>query len=189
MKEYRIEGVPYISQYTHSEKERASRACGIACLAMALAYFTGREHTVSDLYAEGEDISGYIPGTGWKHASLSVLAHNYGILSYAEEFRSLDAKTGRTETYAETMSRAHHNKILHNIKNKVLTIVSIHRTDDTNSHLILLTGVDTDGTGTPISWYVHDPESKDNAPRAYEKRAHGDFINSLRPFIVVFYSG
>lgn len=116
----------FCSQYRDiNDKHWKSRACSISCLWMGLKSLR-EDFSLSpdELLEQGLYINAFVDPGFWKHDKLAVLAHNYGVPAYAEEFKS--APFGVETVYAEEILNYGVEKIFNFLKNKKgVIIVSI----------------------------------------------------------------
>lgn len=149
--------LPYFSQHADvTDPEWRSRACGIACLAMIIEYYkkTGFK-TLDSLIEHGVSIDAFTT-QGWSHPRLVIMAHNYGVLGYMEEFRS-----GKPEYHEEFFGKGI-EKIVNHLKNGHPVIISTYRnwTEEGKFHMVVLTGYLADDNGI-IGFYYSDPDAAD----------------------------
>jgi uncharacterized protein YvpB len=164
MPEKKIIKTPHISQILDiTKKEWNSSACGIASLAMVLEFHLGKENTpsVDRLLEEGLFLGGFKKDIGWIHNSLVLLAHNHGLHSYHQEFRShfidLEKKVGEISSFEEKLVSDGLNKIKNEILKDNPVIVSVRSLFGKNkdSHIIVITGIEIDGDEI-LGFYYND---------------------------------
>lgn len=173
--------VTYYSQFDNVLREEwKARACSIVCLKMALDFFSPDVIDIDSLIDEGVLLKGWTPH-GWTHDSLSLIAHNHGLASYREEFRSMhaDPRTGTfsISPYTEKFIEYGIKKISDAIENGGLVIVSTYRNwnPQESFHTVLLIGLEKGEDGRISGFYYHDPDT------ALEKR-EGIFVQ-LKDFL------
>lgn len=157
--------VPYYSQFADvTRQEWKSKACTVTCLKMAIEYATGKETTSVDTFIDVGVIIGAHTGHGWDHSGIAILAHNYGVPAYKEEFRSVKVNTETKEfsksQYEEGMCEYGISKIVKVLDEGGLAIVSVLRglKPDGGFHSILITGYEK--SGEDISFIFHDPDTE-----------------------------
>lgn len=158
--------VPYCSQHEHvTEPHWKSRACGVACVKMALDFLRPDQHiTVDDLIDEAVVMNGYTK-QGWSHDALLHLLRNRGLHAYREEYRSmlLNPQTRRMvpSAYEAKLVRNGISKIANVLVKGKPVIVSVEGGFGTNvgTHLIVLTGFAEDGAGLE-GFFYNDPDSR-----------------------------
>jgi len=104
---------------------------------------------------------------GIPHDVVVLMAHNYGALSYREEFKSMAvSETGKViqSQYAGLMFEQGIKKICAMLETGSLPIVSVEPglSTGTSFHTILLVGFEVQD-GTLTGFYYHDPDSKEVA--------------------------
>lgn len=158
------QNVLFYSQYDDvSRDEWKDRSCSVTCLAMALRFFGAPISTIDSLIDEGLTIGARDPQNGWIHGKLAILAHNYGIPAYAEEFRSATVVNGVVQSenaFASSMNEYGLEKIVRILSLGGLVIASVPRNLDIKStfHSILLIGYE-EKDGEYIGFYYHDPDT------------------------------
>lgn len=116
----------YCSQYRDIEdKIWKDRACSLCALWMALKSLKSDFNlSPNELLKKGLYINAFVDPGYWRHDRLTVLSHNYGLPSYAEEFKS--APFGKETKYAEEILNHGINKIFNFLKNgEGMIIVSV----------------------------------------------------------------
>lgn len=116
----------FCSQYRDIEdKVWKDKACSLCCMWMALKSL--REDfalSPDELLKQGLYINAFVDPGFWRHDRLTVLAHNYGFPSYAEEFKSMPF--GEETEYAIHILNYGVEKIFNFLKNKEgMVIVSV----------------------------------------------------------------
>ena len=160
--------VPYKSQYSSIEnKVWRERSCTVVSLSMALDFFLDKSPDVNLLLEEALNMNAYnvLSGGYWIHQKMVFLAHNYGILSYAEEFRS--RPTGIPSLAEEKMREKALVKFVKCLDSKALIIFSMPKnwTEEKKYHSALLVGYEKEGESI-IGFYYNDPAS--NSPKEGE---------------------
>lgn len=167
--------VPFYSQYDDVERsEWKSKSCTITCLKMALdALCSNRAPSIDHLIDEGVLIGGRNEH-GWIHGKVAIIAHNYGVPAYAEEFRSITVQSnGKSEIspYEESITSYGIHKLHSLVRARVFPIVSVPRNMEQSGsfHSILLIGYEEVG-GTLTGFYYHDPDTE-------KERREGEFVS------------
>ncbi|MES2952998.1 MAG: C39 family peptidase [Patescibacteria group bacterium] len=147
--------VPFYSHLDASDPIWQDRARSVACLAMLIEYY--RPHGIKSLdglILEGVAIDAFT-SAGWSHPRLVVLAHNYGIRGYMEEFRS------KNEQYHEAFFDKGVEKIADHLDHGHPVMASTYRnwTDEQHFNLVVLTGYLKDDSGI-LGFYYNDPDAK-----------------------------
>lgn len=190
--------VPYYSQFNDVQNpEWQDKACSVACLKMALDFL--QPHRVPDLnalmseaFTHGTSMleHGLVTETAAKHGIphdvIVLMAHNYGVTAYREEFKSLTAKDGAMieSEYAPAMLEKGLQKITAMLETGSLVIASIlpGLSSGSSNHTILLIGFE-DNAGTLTGFYYHDPDSKTEA-RNSEFISLEDFLKYWRKLAI-----
>lgn len=151
--------VPYYSQ--HRDVEDAiwrPRACGMTCLKMVLDYYAPKLDievpSLDDLIEEGISIEGY-SAHGWIHDKLVLIAHNYGMPAYREEFRTI------IPTRQKALATRGLRKILDFLHEGKPVIVSVEGNfeDGGDFHQVVLVGFEKEGSVDTIIY--HEPAAQD----------------------------
>lgn len=129
-----------------TNEEWKSKGCSISSLWMAFKILKDDfDLSVDTLLEEGISINGFKNGF-WNHQSIAILAHNHGLASYTEEFKS--SPFGVNTEYAENINQYGVNKIFDFLKdnqenNLGVVIVSVPKNFDhiDKPHSILLHNV------------------------------------------------
>jgi len=155
MLDKKILDVPHLSQILDVTDEYwKRRACPIVALSMILKYYLGDKDSFNPnkLIEEGLSINAYSQDVGWKHENLVLLARNYGLHGYSQEFRSLDLET------QDRLVREGLDKVTNTIVSGNPVIVSVKEffSDNKATHTILLTGVEKE-SGKLLGFYYRDP--------------------------------
>jgi hypothetical protein len=152
-----IINVPHLSQILDvKDSDWHNRACGVVSLAMVMKYFLNLDApTTDELIKEGLSIGAYNEKVGWIHGRLVLLAHNYSLYAYQEEFKSSHLE------FEEGLCRGALEKFKNSILNNNPIIVSVEPNFRNNkvSHLIVLIGVEFEENNIK-GFYLHDPQSK-----------------------------
>jgi len=167
--------IPYHSQFDEiTVPEWKERGCAIACLKMCFDFLEpNKTPSVTDLFAEGQIIiedminKGLlklenINAHGWPHDVVTLIAHNHGITSYREEFRSIDVDI-KNKTFSQNINEAGIlkdkgiQKIRETLENKKPVIVSVMRKN--GPHQIVVVGFE-DNLGTTTGFYINDPDNR-----------------------------
>lgn len=129
--------IPYYSQYAADVPEIwRDRACGAMALKMGLDTLGAETPSPNDFIEAGVAVGAWQEDGGyWIHDRLAILAHNYGIPAYREEFRS-----GREDLVAD-MRAYGMRKIAAHLGHGGLVMVSVpkHMVAGGSYHLVLLT--------------------------------------------------
>lgn len=114
----------YCSQYRDIEdKTWKDKACSLCCLWMALKSLKSDfDLSPDELLKKGLYINAFVDPGYWRHDRLTVLAHNYGLPAYAEEFKSIPF--GEETEYAESILNYGIEKIFNFLKNKEGMIIA-----------------------------------------------------------------
>jgi len=161
--------IKFYSQHSDDiEQEWQDKACGIACLKMALSYSgKGEEISAMDLIKEGKYIGGYNPLHGWLHDSLVNILRNYGLPAYRQEFRSHSVnpseKNSTKSIHEEKLISVGVGKIIQSIEKGSPVVISVKEGFDTNNstHLILLVGFKIEDRSVTGFFYFDPNKSQD----------------------------
>jgi uncharacterized protein YvpB len=139
--------VPLYSQYIDVEnKDWQGKSCGIVALKMLLDYWMDnpneKPEKFEELIDEGLGYGGYVPGLGWAHKELAIMAKGYGL-------------DGQSFDWSDEHTDIAFNKTVPHLTNHPV-MVSIHKDlkEDGPGHLVVLTGYE-DG-----KIFYSDPDSK-----------------------------
>ncbi len=163
--------LPFYSQYSELvESEWQVRSCAILCLKIVMEFMGVENVSISELIKEGIAISqdltkkgkqqsGYTNDFGWGHDLLVMLFRNKGIISYRQEFRSLDEKN------ATEFINFGINKIAKSIQAGFPVLASVFK--DVNNprisgHMVVISGIEEDDGGIR-GFSISDPEEKNEA--------------------------
>lgn len=170
--------VPYYSQFRNvTNTQWQDGSCTMTCLKMALDFlYPQRAPSIDELFDEGLThiksmterglLSSSASAHGIPHEVVVLMAHNYGALSYREEFKSMAvSETGKVMQgqYAGLMYEQGLKKICAMLETGSLPIVSVEPglSAGKSFHTILLVGFEaTEGTLT--GFYYHDPDAKED---------------------------
>lgn len=90
--------VPFFSQFLDIDAvEWQKRSCGIASLAMVIAYYKPGTVSVNKLLQQGILSGAYLKNAGWKHQDLALLSEKYGLQGSSYDLSGLDKKTAFAE--------------------------------------------------------------------------------------------
>lgn len=144
--------VPFISQHVGiGDRQWKWRGCGVASLAMAMAYWHQQSagnasESLDALIEKGLAIGAYREGVGWVHAGLVALAQQYGYRAEAFDY----ADKGKTpKTMPETW------ELLASALTEGPVLASVFPGLDPQrggGHIVLVTGIDDELV------YFNDPE-------------------------------
>ena len=162
--------VPYCSQHLDIADENwRPRACGIACLKMVMDFHAERAKreipSADELLKENEFIGGF-GSFGSEHESLVMIARNYGLRAYRQEFKSAvndfaNAKVNRSP-FENELAEEGIAKIIRKLEAGSPVIVSVLKnfSEEDKFHLVVLTGFEKEGDELS-GFYYHDPDSFD----------------------------
>ena len=146
--------VPYYSQHLDVKDVYWQwRACGMACLKMAMDYYKKGAESLANLIKEGADAGGYCEA-GWIHESLLSLARERGLKASRKEYKSQDPKE------QEKLIKSAIREKIKSLKNKQPVIVSAIRKfqEEKNFHMVILTAFEKRGKKL-LGFYYHDPDA------------------------------
>jgi hypothetical protein len=141
--------VPYFSQHLNvADTYWQTRACGMACVKMALDFFHKNSPPLDDLVWQGVRIDGYGP-SGWIHAALVSILDMQGVAAERKEF-----KIG--ELYEAGIA-----EIILSLESGLPVIVSAVKKFEVADkfHMVLLTGFEKE-SDTVKGFYYHDPDAQ-----------------------------
>jgi hypothetical protein len=178
--------VPYYSQFSDVKREEFKpngdgRACAMTCLKMALEYIRGEKAlSVDDLFEEALIIQqdmlnrGMLTSkaieNGLPHDIIIFVAHNHGVLSYKEEFKSVSVDIANNKfsnsRYSESMLEKSITKLAGVLRDKGIIMVSMPPGFSTNKsvHTILLIGFE-EQDGNLKGFYYHNPDDRTKGVR------------------------
>jgi len=148
--------VPYYSQYLHVQDEFwKPRACGIACLKMAMDNFREANLTIDDLINEANKRGGF-GEFGWIHDFIVEMARELGFNSHKKEWKS------EIESVQENLIQDATQEFIDNLSSGCPIIVPTAKSfsEKNKFHQVLLTGFEIK-KGTLWGFYYHDPDSLD----------------------------
>ena len=162
--------VPYCSQRLDIEDENwRPRACGIACLKMVMDFHAAKAKrkipSVDELIRENEFIGGFGP-FGSEHESLVMIARNYGLHAYRQEFKSAvndwRNKTAGKSRFEDELAEEGVAKKIRKLEEGFPVVVSAAKnfSEEGKFHLVVLTGFQKEGDEL-LGFYYHDPDSLD----------------------------
>ena len=137
--------VPYVSQYRDvADPEQRPRACGMASVYMVLRYFGANVPPLDALITRGMNEGGYSQ-SGW--------IHDY----FVSVFREFGFACERQENMQERDTLL----IRDSIKEGNPVIVSAARRlwDQRMFHMVVITGIREDASGSLEGFFYHDPAS------------------------------
>jgi hypothetical protein len=193
------QAVPYYSQFFDvSREDQREKSCSIVCLKMAFDFLSpGTTPSIDHLIEEASFhtismkehglITEKAASFGTVHDVLVSLAHNYGVLAYREEFKSLsvtEAKVVVPSPFVEVMLESGIKKIVASLETGSLVIASVFPglSEGKSFHTILLIGFE-DRDGTLTGFYYHDPDARTEA-RNDQFIALADFVIYWRKMAV-----
>jgi len=174
--------VPHLSQILDvSDKHWQRRSCAIVCLAMILQHHLGttKSFEPDNLIKEGLAVNAYNQEYGWKHSHLALMARNYGLHGYNQEFETL------SKDFEEKFVEDGLREITNSIKAGNPVIVSVEPFFSTNktTHLILLTGVKNDGDEL-LGFYYRDPMSAKRGGKEHDFVGVDRFLEFWRKLVI-----
>lgn len=90
--------VPFYSQFADiSDPSWKKVGCGIASLAMLIAYYHPDTVSVDTLLAEGIAANAYLDSAGWTYAGLIGISQKYGLTGTTRDFTGANADTAFAE--------------------------------------------------------------------------------------------
>lgn len=138
-----IPKVPFYSQFADiSDPEWQKLGCGVASLAMLIEFYQPGIVNVNTLLKEGINAGAFIPGAGWSHRGLVLLAPKYGLEGATYDFSKLDTSAALVQ--------------LEKFLKEGPVIASVHYKLDPGNpipHLIVVNGI----KGNEV--YFNDPAS------------------------------
>jgi hypothetical protein len=156
--------LPYYSQRTDvKEEEWQAHSCLVVCVKM-VAEFLGVEVMSADNWIKEGVLVAAWDGKFWKHNEILRLFRNHGVLSYAQEFKTVDVdiKNGemRPSKISDLFLEKGIEKIVKNIDQNIPVIVSIYKyfTEEDRHHGIVISGYEREGANIK-GFYYHDPEA------------------------------
>lgn len=141
----KILAVPYYSQYLDIKDSRwIVRACGLACLKMALDYHGAKTPALDSMIEKAVAMGAY-GDSGWYHDGLVAVAREYGSSARREE------------------DMAHASALREAVDRGELPIVSVVQRllGRKKYHQVLVTGYRQDENKKLCGFFYHDPASTD----------------------------
>lgn len=198
--------VPFTSQNIPDvPKNWINRSCGVTCVKMVLDYFFEKDLiyfagpknklSINQLIDEGIQIGSYKENVGWIHSGLVKILRNHGVLSYTQEFKSvnvtIDQIHGVTfvdgKNYPE-MPIYGIKKIISSLNSERPVIVSVEPgfSNNKDNHLIVLTGFENINFDNKIDGFIyfHDPDARDGVEKINFKVSLSDFIKKWRKMAI-----
>jgi len=161
--------VPYISQFSKEfDEEWHYKSCGIACVAMLLAYYNLEDSSPMRLLEEGITIGGWTD-IGWRHEALVRILRNHGVNAYSQEFRSIQVSSKynsfKINPMEEKMMEDGIAKMIAEIDGGHPVMVSVDEGFNTNleKHIVLVVGYDF--TDKQEKFIIHDPRGINSIER------------------------
>ncbi len=153
--------IPYYSQHDDvREQEWKDRSCAIVCVKMVLEYCRPETRSlgIDALIREGVEIGGLNENKDWLHEKLVQLLRNHGVVSYRQEFKTLN------KDFEEDFLRDGIFKLEEVLDKKKPVMVSVpKRFEEGNSfHMIVLTGTKKSLLGTVEGFYYNDSDYRNN---------------------------
>ncbi len=156
--------IPYYSQKLDIvDEEWQDKACGITSLKMALDFIVGIEINIDKLIKESTFIGEHLK-EGVSHETLVILARNYGINAYRQEFKShkidIETNSGEISQYEDSIVNSGIEKIEEQLNNSLPVVVSAIKKfkEKDKPHLVILIGLEENAKGI-IGFYYNDPDS------------------------------
>lgn len=175
--------VPYFSQISDvSSVEWHNRACGVACLAMLIEmYKPGTIVGLDPMIQHGLTIDAFTE-RGWSHPRLVIMAHNYGVLAYMEEFRS-----GKADFHEEFFSHGV-KKIKEHLDLDLPVIISTYKnfTEEGKFHMVVLTGYEMED-GKFKGFHYSDPDAPNAADGKHKFVGFDQFKDKWRRLCIFMY--
>ena len=156
-----IPDVPFFSQFTDvSKSEWRTKACGVTSLAMLIEFYKPGEISVDALLNEGIASGAYLPGAGWIHNGLALLAKDHGLHGKSFDFAPLGMDSAFTK--------------LENSLQEGPVIASVHyKLDPQNPipHMIVVNGILNSNVyyNDPAESEANQSISIDNFTQAWKK--------------------
>lgn len=161
--------LPYFSQLRDIEAEEwKRRGCGVAVIAMVVNYY--RPEAIQYLDHLIDEANAIRPFTerGWAHDVLVLLAHNYSVLGYREEFKTI------SDEHQIYFRDAGIEKIAREVTAGRPVIISTVRkfNEEDKFHMVVITGVKQVGEMIE-GFYYSDPDY------ATEKEGKDQYVDLL----------
>jgi hypothetical protein len=181
--------VPYKSQYKEIEnKVWKGRSCTITAISMALDFLLEKSKSpdINTLLEEALNMNAYnvLSGGYWTHQKIAFLAHNHGVLSYAEEFRS--RPLGAVSPLEEKMREQAMSKFAKCLDSGALIIFSMPKkwTEEEKYHSALLVGYEKE-EGSVSGFYYHDPDTDGEEKGDYLFVSRDTFLSNWRGLSII----
>lgn len=181
--------VPYFSQHAEATEDFwKNKSCGVASVKMVLDFLEKDTVSIDDLIDEGQAIGGYTKD-GWVHDSMVHLLHNHGVPAYREEFRSITVDAVKKEfavnPYQKDLINYGITKIGVFVDEDKPVLVSVDPKFDENkdSHIIVITGYETDGDAI-AGFYYNDPDNRSGEEKKDRYVELDTFMNYWRKFAI-----
>jgi hypothetical protein len=158
----------------------ADRACGVACVKMAVEAFGGPVQVIARWVQQGLAADGYIirPGedgqpvdVGWSHAALAGLIRPYAADCWVQ--------AGSLEDIAQQV--ASENLVIASVSYEIGTSGPITRR---GGHLVVITGLQRTG-GQAATVYVHNPSGRSLALRQHARIDADRFLAAASGRLIV----
>jgi hypothetical protein len=143
--------VPYFSQHKDvTDAYWQKRACGMACVKMALDFLKKDAPSLDDLIWQGVRIDGYGP-SGWLHGALVSIFDMHGIRAERKEFKA----------DGDGLSETGISEIVRSLEEGMPVIVSaVKKFEETDKfHMVLLIGFEKEN-GAITGFRYHDPDAE-----------------------------
>lgn len=135
--------VPYFSQYRDvHDCDNRLRACGMTCAYMILTYFGAEVPTLDELIVRGMREGGYGP-SGWVHDYFVKLFQDFGFACERRE-QMPDEEVERLRNALQS-------------GNPVIVSVVRRMWEETDFHMVVLTGYREDEQGRLEGFFYHNP--------------------------------
>lgn len=165
--------IPFISQIDSvSDIDWKEKACGVACLAMVIAFYEKKDRDINDFIALGEQIDAYSEEeSGWYHSGLCRIANIYGYTAWRRKWLlsktdiDIFTKEGRTKADNDAYNEQSLREGIYSIEKSLVyetpVIVSMDKEfcDTIYSHLVVITGVEKEGEELK-GFYYHNPDTR-----------------------------
>jgi len=161
--------VPYYSQLTDiSAVEWRMEGCGIASMAMGIAFYKPNAVSVDKMLDQALVSGSYAPSVGWKHQELSALANRYGLVGKVYDL----SKTTNQKAFAGFKDALNIGPV----------VVSIHNKFDpkaTLGHIVIVTGLDDNFV------FYNDPASSSSVKGQKKIAVSGFLAGWKKRFITI----
>lgn len=175
----------FCSQYRDiKDEDWKNKACTICALYMALKFLKDDfDLSVDDLLIEALKIKAWSDTGFWIHNKIAILAHNYGLPAYTEEFKSIPF--GVETKYAEDILDYGIKKIFNFLKNKEgLIIISAPKNwmEIDKPHSILLIDILEENEE---KYFIYNDSAKENEAEGRNLKINlKDFKNTWRKLAI-----